>query len=50
MVRRVGLCSDTQAVRVGVGVCLADRRHVIRDAVALCTESFVVYQALFEIH
>ena len=50
MVRRARLCPDTQAVRVGVGVRLADRRHVIRDAVALCTESLVVYQAVFEIH
>ena len=50
MVRRARLCPDTQAVRVGVGVRLADRRHVIRDAIALCTESLVVYQAVFEIH
>ncbi len=50
MVRHARLCPDTQAVRVGVGMRLADRRHVIRDAVTLCTESLVVYQAVFEIH
>ena len=50
MVRRARLCPDTQAVHVGVGMRLADRRYVIRDAVALCTESLVVYQAVFEIH